>query len=235
MRCSRRPGKRPLRYELDYAQYWSNPIRWIQGTGADAQQLQTLAITLYYPSALAPLASQPWARPWLPQPISLIGTGYARLIGIHAPPLQSLVTFFLWALGSKTVIPGVVDAPVLSSINVTNDDEEALGKVITKVGMAGKVKGEGTVEETLELRDDNVESKAGLRIETGMGKLPAVVFTHGMAGMSQSYSHYLGSIASHGYIVAAVEHRDGSGPGTIVHHANGSDRFVWHLKLDDLE
>jgi platelet-activating factor acetylhydrolase len=68
-----------------------------------------------------------------------------------------------------------------------------------------------------------------------MGKLPAVVFTHGMAGMSQSYSHYLGSIASHGYIVAAVEHRDGSGPGTVVHDHNGSERFVWHLKLDDLE
>jgi platelet-activating factor acetylhydrolase len=164
----------------------------------------------------------------------LIGTGYARLIGIHWPPLQSVITFFLWALGSKTVIPGVVDAPVLSSINQT-DSEAGLGKVITGVGMGGAVRREGSVDEVLELRDDNVEGRTGLRIKTGMGKLPMVVFTHGMAGMSQSYSHYLGSIASHGYLVAAVEHRDGSGPGTIVHYADGEERFVWHLKLDDLE
>lgn len=164
----------------------------------------------------------------------MIGTGYARLLRIYSPPLQSIITFFLWALGSKTVIPGVVDAPVLSSISGTNGDGR-LGKVITEVGMGGEVRGEGNVEEILELRDGRVKNKAGLRLKTGMGKLPAVVFTHGMAGMSQSYSHYLGSIASHGYVVAAVEHRDGSGPGTIVHKPDGSKRFVWHLSLDGLE
>jgi platelet-activating factor acetylhydrolase len=67
------------------------------------------------------------------------------------------------------------------------------------------------------------------------GTLPCVVFTHGMAGMSQSYSHYLGSIASHGVVVAAIEHRDGSGPGTIVHTPAGGERRVWHMKLADLE
>jgi predicted dienelactone hydrolase len=123
---------------------------------------------------------------------------------------------------------------VLSSINDTKSDGR-LGKVVTKVGMGGKVKDEGDVDDVLELRDDSIENKAGLRLETGMGKLPAVVFTHGMAGMSQSYSHYLGSIASHGYVVAAIEHRDGSGPGTIVHYPDGGERFVWHLSLDDLE
>jgi len=52
--------------------------------------------------------------------------------------------------------------------------------------------------------------------------------------MSQSYAHYLGSIASHGYVVAAIEHRDGSGPGTIIHRPDGSERKVWHMKLKDL-
>ncbi|KAF2680200.1 hypothetical protein K458DRAFT_312410 [Lentithecium fluviatile CBS 122367] len=184
----------------------------LKETGEKAFELHTLAITLYYPSALSTLPSQPWARPWLPQPISLIGTGYARLMRIRSPPLQSVITFFLWAFGSKTVIPGVVDAPVLSPINST-DSEAGLGKVVIEMA----------------------EGKVGLRLETGMGRLPAVVFTHGMAGMSQSYSHYLGSIASHGYIVAAVEHRDGSGPGTIVHYPGGGERAVWHMTLDDLE
>lgn len=198
----------------------------LKETGKQAFELETLAITLYYPSALPPLPSEPWARPWLPQPIGLIGTGYARLIGIRFPPLQGVVTFFLWALGSKTVIPGVVDAPVLSA---NSDDVEDLGKVVEKVGMGGKVEEESKLQEVLELRD----VKNGPRLGQETEKLPLVVFTHGMAGMSQSYSHYLGSIASHGYMVAAVEHRDGSGPGTVV-HGEGSQRYVWHMELEDL-
>jgi platelet-activating factor acetylhydrolase len=201
----------------------------LKETGEKAFELQTLAISLYYPSALPPMPEQPWARPWLPQPVSLIGTGYARLIGIRFAPLQWVVTGFLWAFGSGTVIPGVVDAPVLSAGFPGVED---LGKVVTKLGVGGKVKGEQSAGEVLELRDLKVGD--GPKLGKKMGKLPLVVFTHGMAGMSQSYAHYLGSIASHGYVVAAVEHRDGSGPGTVVHYPDGKERYVWHLKLDDL-
>jgi platelet-activating factor acetylhydrolase len=183
----------------------------LKETGKNAFELETLAITLYYPSSLstAPQSKRPWARPWLPQPISLIGSGYARLAGISFTPLQWLFTFGLWALGSSTVIPGVVDAPILSGAKKIQVDEGTCT---------------GFEQEHQELK----------RTEK-LGTLPCVVFTHGMAGMSQSYSHYLGSIASHGYVVAAVEHRDGSGPGTIVHHTNGTETKVWHMKLRDLE
>jgi platelet-activating factor acetylhydrolase len=183
----------------------------LKETGDNAFELSTLAITLYYPSSLAtaPPSSRPWARPWLPQPISLIGTGYARLAGISFAPLQYLFTFGLWLLGSGTVIPGVVDAPILSGTKKIPVEE-----------------GTGTRFE---------QEHQELRRTEELGTLPCVVFTHGMAGMSQSYSHYLGSIASHGYVVAAVEHRDGSGPGTIIHHPDGKEEKVWHMKLRDLE
>jgi platelet-activating factor acetylhydrolase len=183
------------------------------------QQLSTLAVTLYYPSSLptAPPSSRPWARPWLPQPVSLIGTGYARLAGITFKPLQPVFTFLLWALGSTTVIPGVVDAPILSGAEKVMLDDGA------GVGGFGKI-----------LHAAEQEHQELKRTED-IGTLPCVVFTHGMAGMSQSYSHYLGSIASHGYVVAAVEHRDGSGPGTIVHYPDGKEREVWHMKLEDLK
>jgi platelet-activating factor acetylhydrolase len=183
----------------------------LKETGKNAFELETLAITLYYPSSLptAPPSQRPWARPWLPQPISLIGSGYARLAGISFAPLQSLFTFGLWALGSSTVIPGVVDAPILSGAKKVLVDEGA--------------------------RTSFEQEHQELKRTDKLGTLPCVVFTHGMAGMSQSYSHYLGSIASHGYVVAAVEHRDGSGPGTIVHHSNGTESKVWHMKLRDLE
>lgn len=188
----------------------------LKETGENAFELSTLAITLYYPSSLprAPQSKRPWARPWLPQPISLIGSGYARLAGVK--PLQSLFTLGLWLLGSSTVIPGVVDAPILTADEKIEED-----KLGTEFGSEDIFDPDEQVH--LELRDENT------------GKLPCIVFTHGMAGMSQSYSHYLGSIASHGYVVAAVEHRDGSGPGTIVHHSDGTEKKVWHMKLKNLE
>ncbi len=189
----------------------------LKDTGDKPFQLDTLAITLYYPSSLS-LSSpseRPWARPWLPQPISLIGEGYARLAGVTY--LHSLFTSALWLLGSGTVIPGVVDAPILSGAGQALVDQTEGADAFEKIANAAK-------QEHLELkRGEDVRS------------LPCVVFTHGMAGMSQSYSHYLGSIASHGYVVAAVEHRDGSGPGTIVHYPDGKERKVWHLKLKDIE
>jgi len=191
----------------------------LKDSGNAAFTLATIAVTLYYPSSLpvAPPDQRPWARPWLPQPISLIGEGYARLAGV--PQLSRLFTFALWVFGSSTVIPGVVAAPVISGAETMLAGEGA-----------GSASGSfGTImnaaeQEHLELKRDG-----------GVGTLPCLVFTHGMAGMSQSYAHYLGSIASHGYLVAAVEHRDGSGPGTVIHLPDGTERKVWHLELEDLQ
>jgi platelet-activating factor acetylhydrolase len=189
----------------------------LKATGDKAFELDTLAITLYYPSSLprAPPSQRPWARPWLPQPVGLIGEGYSRLAGV--PRLASVFTFALWLFGSSTVIPGVVDAPILSSAQHIQGKEGGNFDDFEKIMKAAE-------QEHQELKRDG-ES----------GTLPCMVFTHGMAGMSQSYAHYLGSIASHGYVVAAVEHRDGSGPGTIIHHPDGKEEKVWHMKLEDLE
>lgn len=130
----------------------------------------------------------------------------------------------LWLLGSKTVIPGTVDAPLLSGE----------GKIL--VDESGGVSGLGRILNLVSRKEKEREAGAGVveeGVEEGRGALPCVVFTHGMAGMSQSYSHYLGSIASHGVVVAAVEHRDGSGPGSIIHFPDGKERAVWHLKPQD--
>ncbi|EMD67478.1 hypothetical protein GGP41_007368 [Bipolaris sorokiniana] len=189
----------------------------LKATGDKAFELDTLAITLYYPSSLprAPPSQRPWARPWLPQPVGLIGEGYARLAGV--PRLSSVFTSALWLFGSGTVIPGVVDAPILSSAQHV-------------LGTEG-----GSVADFEKMMRAAEQEHQELKRDSESGTLPCMVFTHGMAGMSQSYAHYLGSIASHGYVVAAVEHRDGSGPGTIIHHPDGKEEKVWHMKLEDLE
>ena len=45
---------------------------------------------------------------------------------------------------------------------------------------------------------------------TSNKRWPVMIFSHGLAGSRNTYSHLVGSIASHGVIVIAPEHRDGS-------------------------
>lgn len=71
--------------------------------------------------------------------------------------------------------------------------------------------------------------------ESSLHQFPVVIFSHGMASSRNDYTHYLGNIASRGYVVAAIEHRDGSCPGTIVMLPDGVTKTVFHTKLKGLE
>jgi len=43
-----------------------------------------------------------------------------------------------------------------------------------------------------------------------------MIFSHGLGGTRNSYAHLVGSIASYGTVVFAIEHRDGSAPTTFI-------------------
>lgn len=58
---------------------------------------------------------------------------------------------------------------------------------------------------------------------------PLVVFSHGMASSRTDYTAYLGGLAARGHVVAALEHRDGSCPGTRVQIKGRPDRDVLHF------
>lgn len=75
---------------------------------------------------------------------------------------------------------------------------------------------------------------------------PVGVFSHGMAGTRMTYSSYLSELASHGMIIASIEHRDGSAPFTQILKRNQTnedgernenvieqDRF--YTKFDEVE
>ncbi|KAI9824628.1 MAG: hypothetical protein M1832_001718 [Thelocarpon impressellum] len=60
-----------------------------------------------------------------------------------------------------------------------------------------------------------------LKSPTEAKRWPVMVFSHGLGGSRNAYSHICGSIASHGVIVVAPEHRDGSCPVTFIREVPG--------------
>jgi platelet-activating factor acetylhydrolase len=72
-------------------------------------------------------------------------------------------------------------------------------------------------------------------VETTADGFPILIFSHGFASSRTDYTHYLGELASRGYVVAAIEHRDGSGPGSIVMKHGRTDRVVFPIKKSDIE
>ncbi|KAL2437055.1 hypothetical protein ABEF95_016132 [Exophiala dermatitidis] len=63
---------------------------------------------------------------------------------------------------------------------------------------------------------------------------PVMLFSHGMASSRTQYTQYCGEMASRGIVVAAIEHRDGSGPGTVIMAPNSKHRTLLHFSHSDL-
>ncbi|KAF2429373.1 hypothetical protein EJ08DRAFT_276627 [Tothia fuscella] len=61
-----------------------------------------------------------------------------------------------------------------------------------------------------------IRNAALLASPTSSKRWPVMIFSHGLGGSRNAYSQVLGSIASHGVIVIASDHRDGSAPLSYV-------------------
>lgn len=68
---------------------------------------------------------------------------------------------------------------------------------------------------------------------TSSGKWPVMVFSHGLGGNRNSYSHIPGSLASHGLVVIAPEHRDGSAPITHIRASPATEKAGNDLEETD--
>lgn len=156
-------------------------------------QLETVLMNIYYPASLDshdPQNAERLSRQlWFGRPRYDIAQGYAKFAGL---PLAVVAPVFLPSLFTK--LPAYRNAHIAQH-------------------WAGDAN----------YRSQGAKAKqtAGVKPSDAQADLPCfpvIMFSHGLGGTRTMYSSLCGEFASYGFIVCAVEHRDGSGPRTVVLH-----------------
>lgn len=177
-----------------------------KGTSEKAFELQTVLFSLYYPVAHSIPGREPHRNhkrhTWIPRPLSLRAEGYAKAAHINNWFTNALFTGALKALAGSITIPALVDAPL-------SDHASENVKFATTW--------------------DKEESPQQVLAREISGH-PVIVFSHGTVSSRTDYSHYAGELAARGYVVVMLEHRDGSGPGSVV---NVKGQKAKHVLLFD--
>ncbi|KAI6158244.1 platelet-activating factor acetylhydrolase [Pisolithus tinctorius] len=76
---------------------------------------------------------------------------------------------------------------------------------------------------------------APLKALPGSAKWPLLLFSHGAGSSRLMNTSFCGEMASRGFVVAAIEHRDGTGPHARITNANGEESdFSW-IHWNDLD
>jgi platelet-activating factor acetylhydrolase len=171
-------------------------ISHIMRDGRHLLQLETVLFTLYYPAAIgsgsgpAPGGEKKWSREtWLPRPRMETAKGYSKFAGLPA-----------WAgigLAGATTM--------LTKLRAYRNSPPA-----THWPPKGNAKKRG-------YKVKNEQGPAPEGIDESP-TFPLLMFSHGLGGSRSAYSSLCTEFASYGFVVCAVEHRDGSGPRTFINH-----------------
>ncbi|KAI0126873.1 platelet-activating factor acetylhydrolase [Xylariales sp. AK1849] len=159
-----------------------------------ALRMDTVLFSIYYPcdvSVFTKTGNKPSRPTWLPRPRLSTCKGYAKFLNIPNTP----VTAYLAATSMWTKIPAVRNAK-----------------------LAGCRPGEDQREDHAERHaNDQAHTDETLGGDAGEKPVfPVIFFSHGLGGSRNVSSIICGEMASNGFIVVAMEHRDGSGARSFV-------------------